>query len=248
MAEERFPAVFRFYAELNDFLPPDWRGRDFERPVAASQSVKHVIEALGVPHTEIGLLLVGGKVAGFDTRLRPGDRVALLPALRRLIPPGGETPRFAADAHLGRLARYLRFAGFDTLWDNGWEDALLAATAGDDGRIVLTHDRALLMHKAVSAGFFVRDRNPLAQLADVAHRYALDLAANRTARCLECNDVLMPVEKREVEARLLEGTRAAFDAFWQCAGCRRVFWRGSHWKRMQQAIAGVAGRIARGSA
>ena len=233
-------AEFRFYAELNDFLLRHRRGRTFARPVNDRQSVKHVIEALGVPHTEIGMLLINGEPAGLDHVLSGGERVAVLPVLRRLAPAyAKEPPRFAADAHLGRLARYLRFSGFDTLWDNAWGDAELVALAGTEERIVLTRDRALLMHKALRAGCYLRDKDALAQLADVARRCALDLGGGSLARCLECNAVLCPVAKPEVEEQLLPGTRAAFDEFWRCAACRRVFWRGSHWQRMRHAVASV---------
>lgn len=243
MAEERFPVEFRFYAELGDFIAPERRGRSFAYAVASNQSVKHAIEALGVPHTEIGLLLVNGEECAQDRLLRAGDRVAVLPALRRLLPYDGDIPRFAADSHLGRLARYLRFAGFDTLWDNGWDDAHLAAVAGAEGRIVLTRDRALLMHKALHAGFFVREGNPLAQFADMTRRYGLDLAACRPARCLMCNGELLEASKAEVAGELQPGTLAGFNAFWRCSGCRRVFWRGSHWKRLRAAVDGVASAV-----
>jgi uncharacterized protein with PIN domain len=232
---------FRFYAELGDFLPPLRRGRSFEQAVAPHQSVKHVIEALGVPHTEVGLLLVNGQAVDMGRRLAANDRVAVLPALRRLMPPAdGKVACFAADAHLGRLARYLRFAGFDTLWENDWDDAQLVAVADQEERIVLTRDRAVLMHRALRAGCYLRDKEPLAQLADVARRYALDLGGGRSGRCLQCNDLLQAVAKSEVKAQLLPGTLDGFDEFWRCGQCRRVFWRGSHWRRMRQAVAAVA--------
>lgn len=240
MSDQRFPVEFRFYAELGDFIAPERRGRSFDHAVTSNQSVKHAIEALGVPHTEIGLLLVNGEECAHDRLLHAGDRVAALPALRRLQPYDGPAPRFAADSHLGRLARYLRFAGFDTLWDNGWDDAVLVAIAGREGRIVLTRDRALLMHRALRDGFFVRDGNPLAQFTDVAARYGLELGARRPARCLMCNGELLETNKAEAAAQLLPGTLAGFDAFWRCSGCRRVFWRGSHWRRLQGAVDGVA--------
>ncbi len=228
---------FRFYAELGDFLPPSRRGQSFRHAVAAYQSIKHAVEALGVPHTEVGLLLVNGEPAEMDGRLEESDRLAVYPALRRLMPqPAGSEPRFAADSHLGRLARYLRFCGFDTRRDNGWDDAELVAMAVEEDRIVLTRDRALLMHKALRSGCYLRDKEPLAQLADVAGHFALDLDATRPGRCLECNASLLPVAKTEVAAGLQPGTRAGFDAFWRCAGCRRVFWRGAHWKRMRAAV------------
>ena len=234
-------AEFRFYAELADFLPVQRRGRTFCHIAQPSQSVKHVIEALGVPHTEVGLVLVNGETVGLNRRLSEQDRVAVFPALSHLIPPepdGGR--RFAADAHLGRLARYLRFAGFDTLWDNAWKDADLVAVAADQGRVILTRDRDLLMHKAVTSGCYVRDKDTLAQLADVAHRYALDFSHPASGRCLECNLPLRGVAKDAVIGRLPPRTGAVFDEFWYCDGCQRVYWRGSHWKRMRRTIASVA--------
>lgn len=231
----------RFYAELGDFLPPQRRGRDFEVAVAPHESVKHAIEALGVPHTEVARVLVNGREASLAQRLQPGDRVAVLPALRRLAPEAPSLERrFIADAHLGRLARWLRFAGLDTRWHNAWEDATLVALAAAEERIVLTRDRALLMHRAVHAGCWLRDDGPLAQLADVARRYALPLHEGGPSRCLECNAVPVPVPKAAVEAELPPHTRASFEAFWRCPGCARVFWRGSHWRRMREALRGVA--------
>lgn len=233
----------RFYAELGDFLPPWRRERAFEIEVAPHESAKHAIEALGVPHTEIALLLVDDRPAALDSRLHGAQRVVVLPALRRLMPelPSGAR-RFIADAHLGRLARYLRFAGLDTLWHNAWNDAELVALAAAEERIVLTRDRALLMHRDVHAGCWVRDAQPLAQLADVARRYSLPLSEPGPSRCLECNAVPLPVPKAEVQDALLPNTRACFDAFWRCPGCARVFWRGSHWRHMHAAVTSVAPR------
>ncbi len=243
---------FRFYAELGDFLAPNLRGRCFERAVAAHQSVKHAIEALGVPHTEVGLVLVNGTPVAMHCRLSPDDRVAVLPTLHRLAPPscmerrkGRDGPRFVADAHLARLARYLRFAGFDTLWHNAWADAELVAIAAREQRIILTRDRDLLMHRAVDAGCYVRGEEPLAQLLDVAWRYTLDIGGGeRHGRCLECNVELATVSRSEVAARLLPGTLAGFSEFWCCPECRRVFWRGSHWRRMRAALEAVARQLA----
>jgi uncharacterized protein with PIN domain len=148
-------------------------------------------------------------------------------------------PRFIADAQLGRLARHLRFAGLDTLWENDWDDAALAARAEDEERIVLTRDRALLMRANIGAGCHIRSGNPLAQLARVARRYGLRLAAGRASRCLECNALPEPVAKAQVSAELPPRTRTAFDAIWRCPGCRRLFWRGSHWRRMHEVLAAV---------
>lgn len=230
-------ACFRFYAELNDFLAPARRGHDFEHPVAPHESAKHAVESLGVPHTEIGLLLVNGTPSPLDVRLQPLDRVAVLPALRRLaLQPPPAAPRFTADAHLGRLARLLRFAGYDTRWHAAGSDAELARQASLEARIVLTRDRALLMHREVQAGCWLRDTEPLAQLADVGRRYALALDAGRPSRCLACNAQPLPCPKARVLAQLPERTRGCFDAFWRCPGCARIYWRGSHWRRLHATV------------
>ena len=229
---------FFFPPELADFLPPALRGQPVVCTVAPHQSIKHAIEALGVPHTEIGPVAVNGEKRPISGRLAPADRVEVFPPEPPALPED-EPPRFIADAHLGRLARYLRFAGIDTAWKNAWDDAELVAIAGREGRIALTCDRALLMHRALAAGCFLRSRQPRTQLAEVARRYALALCGPQASRCLECNAVPQPVAKAEVAAELLPRTLAAFDQFWRCPGCRRTYWRGSHWQRIQAALAAV---------
>src|SRR5258708_11209613 len=123
-------AEFRFYEELNDFLPEGRRKRDFTVEVDRARSVKEAIESVGVPHTEVDLILVDGHSVGFDHLLRGGERVAVYPMfealditpLVRLRPRALRDPRFVADVHLGKLARHLRMAGFHTLWTAPWND------------------------------------------------------------------------------------------------------------------------------
>ena len=229
---------FFFSPELADFLPPARRGRPVVCAVAPHQSIKHAIEALGIPHTEIGPVAVNGEKRPISGRLAPNDRVEVFPRQPAALSED-QPPRFIADAHLGRLARYLRFAGIDTAWKNAWDDAELVAIAGREGRIALTCDRALLMHRALTAGCYLHSRQPTTQLAEVARRYSLALCGPQPSRCLECNAVPLPVAKAEVAAELLPRTLAAFDQFWRCPGCRRTYWRGSHWQRMQGALAAV---------
>jgi hypothetical protein len=146
MAQAEFP----FYAALNDFLPPAQHGHSLLRQTAEHASVKLAIEAMGVPHPEVALLLVDGIELGFSHRVRDGIRISTYPKLQHwglnwLRPP--PTPRLLADAHLGRLAAYLRLLGFDTHHCEHQNDAQIAALAQVMERIVLTHDRALLMHR-----------------------------------------------------------------------------------------------------
>jgi uncharacterized protein len=234
---------FRFYEELNDFLAPRLRKRSFAYRGAPGASVKHAIEALGVPHTEVELIFVDGVSVGFQHALHGGERVAVFPKfealdvsplLRVRAQPLRET-RFVADAHLGGLARYLRFLGYDTLFHNAWNDRELVAIALAEHRIVLTRDRELLKRRDVTHGCYLRATAPLAQLRELARR--LDLAAGTgSGRCLLCNTPLSSVSKSDVAARLLPDTRAAHDFFWRCERCDKIYWRGSHWRRLSMRV------------
>ena len=230
---------FTFHGELLDFLPAARRSAPVRVDVAAHQSAKHAIEALGVPHTEVGRIVVDGRAAAPGDRLPPAARIDVHPHPPEAYGTATPAPRFIADAHLGRLARHLRFAGFDTLWENALDDATIAAIAESEGRTVLTRDRALLMHRDVTRGCHIRAADPLDQLAQVARRYGLVLGAGHASRCLECNGEPHPVDKAAISAVLPARTRKAFAEFWRCPGCARIYWRGSHWQRMRDAMAAV---------
>lgn len=234
-------AEFRFYEELNDFLAPEHRRRAFEARCARAATVKHMIEALGVPHTEVELVLVNGESVGFDHPLHHGDRVSVYPRfetfdvtpLLRVRDTPLRVSRFIADAHLGGLARLLRLSGFDTLYDNHFDDAEIVATAARDGRIVLTRDRELLKRRELTHGCFVHALKPERQAAEIFTRLDLARSARPFALCLECNAQLRPIDKAEVAHRLPPDVRARHTRFVTCDRCQRVFWEGSHWQRMR---------------
>ena len=242
-------ATFRFYEELNDILTPALRKREFASPCARAATTKHMIEALGVPHTEVELILVNGVSVGFDYMLRDGDRVAVYPKFEALdVTPllrVREHPlralAFVADAHLGGLAHLLRMTGFDTLYDNGFHDAAIEAIAERERRIVLTRDRELLKRRGVTHGCYVRALRPPEQLREVFLRLDLGRSARPFTLCLSCNAPLRPVAKSEVETRLPPSVRARHDRFSTCDVCRRVFWEGSHWQRMRALVDEIAG-------
>jgi uncharacterized protein with PIN domain len=238
-------ATFRFYEELNDFLPPERRKVPFTVDCARDATTKHMIEALGVPHTEVELILVNGESVGFDRLLRDGDRVAVYPKfealdvtplLRLRDHPLRET-RFIADAHLGALASLLRMAGFDTLYDNHFHDADLVAIAVRDGRIVLTRDRELLKRREVDHGCYVHATNPDGQLKEIVDRLDLGRSVRPFCLCLRCNRPLRAAAKDEVLDRLPPHVRANQTRFSVCDGCGRVYWEGSHWEAMRQRLA-----------
>lgn len=230
-----------FAETLHPFLPPARRGQAWCLPATPGASLKHVIEACGVPHTEVGAILVNGQSAGFADRAADGDCIEVRSwsaadlhaphALRRWPPP--EAMRFVADAHLGALARRLRMAGFDTCFRNDFADREIAAIAAAEGRIVLTRDRGLLQHKAIRHACYIHATAPDAQFGELVERLGLRAGFRPFTRCMECNAPLAAVSKGEVIGRLPPSVRERHTRFMRCTGCGRVFWEGSHWRRMR---------------
>lgn len=237
-------ATFRFYGELNDFLPPNRRQRQFDCACAHEATTKHMIEALGVPHTEVELVLLNGESVGFGRLLQQGDRVAVFPAfttldltpLLRVRAHPLRVTRFVADAHLGGLAHLLRMAGFDTLYRNDFQDSEIAAIAAREDRIVLTRDRELLKRRNITHGCYVRALKSTRQLAEIFARLDLSHSARPFTLCLHCNAPLRAVDQAQVLERLPPRVREHYQRFSTCDVCQRVFWEGSHWRQMRALL------------
>jgi uncharacterized protein len=244
----------RLYAELNDFLPAARRGRAFGLALEERTSVKHAIEAVGVPHTEVDLVLAGGEPVDFAYRVRDGDRIAAYPRFRsldvagvtRVRPDPPLDARFVLDVHLGKLATFLRMLGFDALYRNDLADDALARISADEGRILLTRDVGLLKRGLVTHGYLVRSDDSEQQVAEVLDRYDLLDAVTELRRCIRCNALLVPTSKADVLDRLQPKTRRYYDEFARCPGCDRVYWKGSHYERMRGFVARVLAERSRG--
>jgi uncharacterized protein with PIN domain len=245
-------ATFRFYEELNDFLPLERRRCDFTVDCARRATTKHMIEALGIPHTEVELILVNGESADFRRVLTDGDRVSVYPRfeafditpLLRVRPQPLREVRFLVDAHLGALARLLRLMGFDTRYDPAWPDAQIERVAGAEHRIVLTRDRELLKRRAITHGCYVHARDAVAQLTEVCQRLDLRRGARPFTRCMRCNAPLRGVDKAQVLEAVPLQVRQTCETFSQCTGCGRVYWQGSHWRRMRAVVDRVLAYLA----
>src|SRR5689334_20513 len=210
VAIERALASFRFYEELNDFLPWHRRKRAIEYRCARAATVKNAIEALGVPHTEVELVLVNGDSVDLSYMVCDGDYISVYPKfesfdVRELLKIRSRPLRdlrFIADAHLGGLARLLRMLGFDTLYSNDYRDEQIRAIAQAEQRVVLTRDRDLLKCRNVTHGCFVHALRPQQQLREVVDRLQLSSAARPLTLCLHCNLPLIAIDKAAVSDRL----------------------------------------------
>jgi len=251
---QRPAAGFRFYAELNDFLPPERRFVCSCRSFPQGSTVKHEIEALGVPHTAVEVILANGTSVDFSYRLRGGDHISVYPMFESLdISPilrvrarPLRDPRFVLDVHLGRLARHLRLLGFDAAYGNEATDDELVLTSVGERRTLLTRDVGLLKRGAITHGYYVRARDPGQQAAEVVRRFDLRRLVSPFGRCLHCNGVLREASKVEVLDRLQPRTRLYYDEFRLCIACGRVYWKGSHYEHLARVVADLTQAAAEG--
>lgn len=235
---------FRFYEELNDFLPPEQRKKSFEYCFAGSPSVKDAIEALGVPHTEVDLILVNGQSENFSYQLQPNDQISVYPVFEslditpiiRLRPHPLRESKFVVDVHLGKLARLLRMLGLNAAYRNDLTDTEIIRMSLAENRIILTRDVGILKHSQVSHGYFIRSALPEAQLQAVLDRFDLYAQIQPFQRCLECNGSIEAVAKSEVLGKVPPRIEQEFDKFHRCQNCRKIYWPGSHYQRMQEKI------------
>jgi uncharacterized protein len=243
--ESSTTSEFRFYEELNDFLPPAARKRTFSYRIHGDPTVKNVIEAMGVPHTQVDLILVDGECVGFSHRLHGGERVSVYPMferfdvtpLIRLRPAPLRIPKFIVDVHLGTLARYLRLLGFDTAYDNQSEDRTLVRLSVAERRILLTRDVALLKHKVLTHAYFVHNTQSEHQLREVVRALDLTGKAKPFSRCLACNGKLRKVARRSIVGLVPADVIATTQRFARCNGCGRVYWSGSHAQSLSRIVA-----------
>ena len=212
-----------FAAELRLFLAPRDRAGQVLAACDGASSLGHIVESAGVPLPEVGMLLLSDRRVDSSYQPHPGDRIRIEPVRR---PQRLREPRFLLDVHLGALARRMRLIGLDTSYSNDLGDDALIDLANAGRRVLLTKDRGLLRRRKLWLGAYARGARADEQVADVLDRFAPPLAP--WTRCLSCNGTLAQVPKRDIEHRLLPGTRRTYDEFAQCAGCGRVYWRGAH--------------------
>ena len=237
-----FSVLLRFHGDLTFFLSRSVRTQPVRRSLREKTSIKDAIEACGVPHPEVDLILCDGAPAGFADQLTGDSSVDVYPVgsapdlfssqrlqQRRLT-------AFVADGHLGKLVRDLRLLGLDVAYASTVADADLIDISVSQTRALLTRDRRLLMHSAVQHGYSPRSQRAEEQTIEVLRRFEVRELLKPYSRCLRCNALLAAVPKNDVIDQLEPLTRIYYEEFRQCAGCGAVYWPGSHFAKLQARL------------
>ncbi len=246
--------ILRIFGDLNNFLKDNdklYREITFKD----RQTIKDILEGLKIPHTEVYLLLKNNKAISLDYLVQDGDTISVYPvfmsfdiedSIYTVRKKYTSYPKFIADAHLGKLVSYLRILGFDTLYHNDYGDKYLAKKSKEDNRILLTRDHGLLMRKVVKYGYFIREDNPKVQLKEVIIRYNLINYINYTSRCPKCNSELEEIKKEKIIDRLEPKTKKYYNDFYICPSCNQIYWRGSHFRKINEMINNIKDGISNG--
>ena len=237
-------AEFRFYQELNDFITERLRHKSFMYEFTGHPSIKDTIEAIGVPHTEVDLLIVENVSVDFTYKMQGSERVAVYPVFEafdispivHLRPKPLRDIKFIVDVNLGRLTGYLRLLGFDSYYKCDLDDHEIINRSLSEQRIILTRDLGILKHAEVTHGYWVRSTNPRAQVSEVVNSLQLENCFNPFTRCAECNCIVTPVAKQAVDDRLPNYVKETYEDFFECAGCHKIYWKGSHYDRILEWI------------
>lgn len=235
-----FAVRFRFHGDLSFFLPRENQARDVTKTLSEKTAVKDAIESCGVPHPEVDLICCDGVVVRFEHCVTSETNIDVYGLIDSPAKPGEglqqrRVTKFVADGHLGKLARDLRLLGFDVLYDQNASDSLLAASCADD-RALLTRDRRLLMHKVVRHGYCPRSDDPDEQIVEVMRRFDLTELIAPYTRCLQCNGLVVKVNKADVIDQLEPLTKIHYDDFHRCPECGKIYWSGSHFSKLEARL------------
>jgi uncharacterized protein with PIN domain len=203
-----------------------------------------MIESFGVPHTEIDMVLVNGSSIDFSYVVEDGDDISVYPVfesldvtyVQHLRNKPLREPKFITDVHLGSLAKYLRMLGFDVLYKNNFSDEEIIKASLGEKRAILTKDRELLKNNKVTHGYWIRNKETEGQVKEVINRFHLKNNIMEFLRCLECNNILEPIEKAEIEERIPPKVKEWHNEFWYCIHCEKIYWKGTHYEKMIKFI------------
>lgn len=231
-----------FYGDTVDLLrrtPDD--AKTIIYPLSRRASIKDILESLGVPHTEVGRIVLAGRDQTFEKIAEVGEHFHIHPLSPAMPPTVPTTLRpetltdciFLVDINVARLAGLLRMVGFDAeAVGRETTDKATLDKAIDEERILLTRNRDLLKQRRLVFGHLVRSQDPEQQLREVINLYSLQDRIRPFSRCIACNGLLAEVDKKTIIDQLLPLTKKYYHRFYQCTGCGKIYWQGSHHDKM----------------
>lgn len=242
---------FYFFGNLNDFLSEEKKNKNFIHVFKGRASIKNLIESIGVPHTEVAFITVNKKRVNFNYLVKDNDIIAIYPFnygiyffINKIVSFfKSKNLKFILDVHLGKLAKYLRLCGFDVLYNFKWNDNEIIEKSIKENRIILTHDKGLLMNKKVIKGYFVRSLDPEEQLVEIIQRFLLLRKIKLFSRCLDCNNKLKRISRKEVIGKVERFIYEKYRKFFYCEVCNKIYWKGPHYKNMKCFIKKIKSKL-----
>ena len=149
-------------------------------------------------------------------------------------------PKFIVDINVGKLVKWLRMMGYDTLLFNGGDDSDMIATAIAEGRVILTRDTQIMKRRVIASGqlkaIFIRSDEPERQIQQIIDTLDLDCQFRPFAICLECNQPLLERNKQQVKDLVPPYVFQTQSQYMECPACHRIYWRGTHWQAMTKKL------------
>jgi len=151
-----------------------------------------------------------------------------------------ENPKFIVDHNVGKLAKWLRIMGYDTLFFKGNDDSQMIATALAEGRMIITRDTQIIKRRVVTSGqlkvIFIQSDEPKVQMGQLIDTLNLDCQFRPFSLCLECNQPLVERSKQEVRDLVPPYVFQTQSQYRECSACHRIYWRGTHWQAMTKRL------------
>ena len=233
-------ALFIFEGTLKDFLSSSEKTVAFD--FLGNPSVKDAIEAQGVPHVEVTEILINQNPVPLSYKLQSGDEIQVYPYSPKHWSSILKNPiKFIVDGHLGKLAKALRTLGFDSIYDKDYQEQTIANISQNENRFILTRSLHLLKLNKVEWGYWIRSQEPGEQIEEVLNYFALRNQIQAFTRCRICNGLIEPVNKDKIIDQLPPLIKANFDEYFQCKNCQKVYWKGSHYEKMEAFVRSIKG-------
>jgi uncharacterized protein len=236
--------TFRFYEELNDFLPQHLKKVDIETGFAGKKSIKETIEDFGVPPSRVDLVLVNGNPVDFWYILEDGDRVSVYPVFEKLniqnVSRLRKFPlrrvRFIADVDLQEMVQLMRMQGFDIIFNVAYSIAEIIEISRRENRIILAMRKELLKSESVTHAVKVCPGSAQEQVNHVLGDLDIKDGIKPFSRCVRCNTRLENRQTKEILDRISSQTKRIIEKYLFCRSCRRDDRQNNTWQRKVDII------------